>query len=321
MKLPALPRMPRLSSAPLLARLSGRGRGARWRSPARRQRSPQPTTVFADSTLASAAWARKRRAAWRWAAAGACVGLGAGAVMFAPAAWLGAALVAATDARVQLVDARGSVWSGSSVLMLTGGPGSRDASALPGRLQWNWGWSGLQPEIRLQHPCCLAAPVVVRPGAGLGTWSLTLMPAPAGLGTWPAAWLAGLGTPFNTLQLSGSVRISSPGARVESVEGRLRMQGSVQLDFIDMGSRIVAIDTLGSYQLVVSGGATNANVPVMSLATLRGPLQLSGTGQWTGARLRFTGEASASEGSQAVLNNLLNVIGRRNGARSVISIG
>lgn len=321
MKLPALLRMPRLSGVPLLARLPGLQRGARLSGPTRRRRVPRPTTVFADSTLASAAWARKRRAAWRWAAAGAVVGLGAGAVMFAPAAWLGAALVAATDARVQLADARGSVWSGSAVLMLTGGPGSRDASALPGRLQWHWGWSGLRPEVRLQHPCCLAAPVVVRPAAGVGTWSLALTPGPAGLGTWPAAWLAGLGTPFNTLQLSGNIRISSPGARVEWVQGRLRMQGSVQFDLIDMGSRIVAIDTLGSYQLVVSGGAAKADAPVMSLATLRGPLQLSGNGQWTGARLRFTGEAMASEGSETVLNNLLNVIGRRNGARSVISIG
>ncbi|MEN9418245.1 MAG: hypothetical protein RI988_1865 [Pseudomonadota bacterium] len=317
MKLPALPRMPRLSSLQFLPRLQ---RGTRPRGPGRR-RAARPTTVFADSTLASAAWVRKRRAAWVWAAAGACVGLGFGMVMFTPAVWLAAALSAATDTRTQLVDARGSVWSGSAVLMLTGGPGSRDASALPGRLQWSWGWSGLKPELRLQHPCCLAAPVVVRPRAGLGTWSLALVPSPAGLGTWPAAWLAGLGTPFNTLQLSGNVRISSPGAAVEWVQGRLRMQGSVQFDFIDVGSRIVAIDTLGSYQLVVSGGAAAADVPVMSLATTRGPLQLSGSGQWTGSRLRFTGEASASEGSEAVLNNLLNVIGRRNGARSVISIG
>jgi general secretion pathway protein N len=321
MKLPALPRMPSLSGLPLLTRLPRLRRGVRLGSPSRRRRAPRPSTVFADSTLASAAWARKRRAAWVWAASGACVGLVVGMVLFAPAAWLGTALASATNARAQLVDARGSVWSGSAVLMLTGGADSRDASALPGRLQWSWGWSGLKPEVRLQHPCCLAAPVVVQPRAGVGTWSLTLLPTPAGLGTWPAAWLAGLGTPFNTLQLSGNVRIASPGTTLEWVQGRMRMQGSVQLDFIDVGSRIVAIDTLGSYQLVVSGGAANADAPVMSLATLRGPLQLSGSGQWTGARLRFTGEASASEGSEAVLNNLLNVIGRRNGARSVISIG
>ena len=64
-----------------------------------------------------------------------------------------------------------------------------------------------------------------------------------------------------------------------------------------------------------------AHAPVLTLQTIQGPLQLSGTGRWTGARLRFTGEASAAEGSEAALNNLLNVIGRRSGPRSVISIG
>ena len=58
-----------------------------------------------------------------------------GVVAFAPAAWL-AAWRPATDERLLLGDARGTVWSGSAVAVLTGGPGSRDASALPGRLDW-----------------------------------------------------------------------------------------------------------------------------------------------------------------------------------------
>jgi general secretion pathway protein N len=37
--------------------------------------------------------------------------------------------------------------------------------------------------------------------------------------------------------------------------------------------------------------------------------------------VRFRGEARAAEGSQAALDNLLNIIGRRQGERSVISIG
>ena len=39
------------------------------------------------------------------------------------------------------------------------------------------------------------------------------------------------------------------------------------------------------------------------------------------AGLRFRGEATAAEAEAAALSNLLNIIGRRNGARSVISIG
>ena len=52
-----------------------------------------------------------------------------------------------------------------------------------------------------------------------------------------------------------------------------------------------------------------------------GPLRLQGEGQWTGARLRFRGTAQADGGQEAALANLLNIIGRRQGALSVISIG
>ena len=57
------------------------------------------------------------------------------------------------------------------------------------------------------------------------------------------------------------------------------------------------------------------------LDTLNGALRLTGSGLWTGARLRFRGEASAAPGHEAALSNLLNIIGRRQGALSIISIG
>jgi general secretion pathway protein N len=59
----------------------------------------------------------------------------------------------------------------------------------------------------------------------------------------------------------------------------------------------------------------------LRLETLEGSLQLSGTGQWVGQRLRFRGEASAAPEREEALANLLNIIGRRSGARSLISIG
>lgn len=241
---------------------------------------------------------------------------------WAPASWLAHAVASTSGERLQLADARGTVWSGTAVLLLSGGPGSRDASALPGRLRWDIGLSqGFTPHLRLLHPCCQDTPVVLGLRVGIGTWGLNLPGQPAGLGTWPAAWLAGLGTPFNTLQLAGTIRVGTPGASLEWAEGRLRMQGSVQLEFADVSSRIVAIDSLGSYRLVIAGGAAQPDSPALSLQTVQGPLQLSGSGRWTGSRLRFSGEAAAAEGSEAALNNLLNVIGRREGRRSLVSIG
>jgi general secretion pathway protein N len=84
-----------------------------------------------------------------------------------------------------------------------------------------------------------------------------------------------------------------------------------------MSSRLSTLRPMGSYRLVVQGG----DVPTLTLSTLEGALQLSGTGQWVGQRLRFTGEATATPEREAALSNLLNIIGRRSGARSIITVG
>jgi general secretion pathway protein N len=74
---------------------------------------------------------------------------------------------------------------------------------------------------------------------------------------------------------------------------------------------------MGSYRFSLTGGT-----PVtLALTTLQGSLQISGSGQWVGGQLRFNGEASAAPEHQAALSNLLNIIGRRNGARSIIKVG
>lgn len=66
----------------------------------------------------------------------------------------------------------------------------------------------------------------------------------------------------------------------------------------------------------------NPGVSTLRLSTLEGALQLSGVGTLTsGGKSRFTGEAGAAPGREEALNNLLNIIGRRQGARSVLTIG
>ena len=89
-------------------------------------------TGWGESTFAELAWDKSRSAGLRWAIAGAVVGAAVALVAFAPAAWLARWVAAVSGERVLLADARGTVWAGSAVAVLTGGPGSRDASALPG---------------------------------------------------------------------------------------------------------------------------------------------------------------------------------------------
>ena len=145
-------------------------------------------------------------------------------------------------------------------------------------------------------------------------------PAPGVRAQWPAGWLAGLGTPWNTLQLGGWLRLSSPGLVLESVAGRWRFDGRAEIALDAISSRLSTLPSLGSYRINVAGTAATGDAGI-TLSTTEGPLQLSGSGQWAASQLRFRGEARAAEGSEAVLNNLLNLIGRRQGALSVISIG
>ena len=56
-----------------------------------------------------------------WALAGVVIGAVPAAVAFAPASWLAGALADATAQRLLLAEARGTVWQGSAVLVLTAG--------------------------------------------------------------------------------------------------------------------------------------------------------------------------------------------------------
>lgn len=292
---------------------AGAGAASRW--PGGRDRSG-----WSESTFAEIAWDRSRRAARRYGIAGAVVGGLLAAVAFAPAAWLASAVASATSGHLLLSDARGTVWNGTAVPVLTGGVGSRDASALPGRLSWSLGWAGGGPQLVLRQACCLNGPVALRLSPGFGRVQVTLVPPAGWVGQWPSAWLGGLGTPWNTLQLGGSVRLVSPGVALEWVQGRWRMTGRADVEFNGVSSRLSTLDTLGSYRLGIVADPSGAG-PQLSLSTVEGALQLSGSGNWGTGGVRFRGEARSALANDAALNNLLNIIGRRDGARSVITIG
>ncbi len=97
----------------------------------------------------------------------------------------------------------------------------------------------------------------------------------------------------------------------------IRIAGRAELTAQRVSSRLSTLRPMGSYRLALQGG----DVPTLTLSTLEGHLQLSGSGQWVGNRLRFAGEASAAPEREAALSNLLNIIGRRSGARSIITVG
>jgi general secretion pathway protein N len=266
-------------------------------------------------------WHRAQRAGRRWGLWGALLGAAAGLVFGAPADWLARAVQQASDGRLLLADASGTVWTGSAVVVLTGGAGSQDASALPGRLHWQLRptWQGLT--IAARQGCCINGDWAVELRPGWGRAELRLPARPEGVGQWPASWLTGLGTPWNTLRLGGVLRLSTPGLDVTWSGGQAQLGGSLDLDMLGASSRLSPLATLGSYRLSLRAAAGGATPVSLQLSTLEGALQLTGSGQWTGTQWRFRGEARAGEGQESALANLLNIIGRRQGALSVISIG
>ena len=252
---------------------------------------------------------------WRWALAGTLAGLLVASVLFAPARWLAALVQHASGERIQLLAPQGSFWQGSAQLALSGGSGSRDAMALPGQLAWRIrpAWSGMT--LALNADCCTRQNLELRAmPAGWGGLRLVLSDSQS---QWPASLLAGLGTPWNTVQAQGQLVASTQGFSLAWHQGRLNLAGRAQVEALQVSSRLSTLEPMGSYRLTLQGGP-NAT---LALETLEGALQLNGQGQWVGQRLRFDGTASAAPESAEALSNLLNIIGRRNGARAIIKVG
>ena len=251
---------------------------------------------------------------WAWAVWSLLLGVALATLVYAPARWLQHAVLSVSGGQVVLDDSRGTVWQGSAQLALAGGAGSHGMVRLPGRVQWQ-----IQPglrslSVRLRADCCTEQAQVLELHPGWGQWSLQVQP---GQSHWPAEVLAGLGTPWNTVQLRGNLLLSTSGLRVVSALQRVQLEGGLTLDLPRLSSRLSTLQPLGSYQLRLTGGEPAR----LELRTLQGSLQLQGQGQWTAGRLHFEGAAQADAAHEAELSNLLNIMGRRDGARSVITLG
>jgi general secretion pathway protein N len=255
---------------------------------------------------------------WRWAILGSVLGLLAATTFFAPAAWLGSTLALASQGRVVLNEPSGTVWNGSGQLVLSGGVGSRDATTLPGRIHWR-----LKPtptlkfRFLLDADCCTAQSIniLVVPRFESATAVIE-----ANQSTWPATLLAGLGAPFNTIDLQATLKLNTELLTLKWLNKQLNIEGKASLDVIDASTRLSTLRPVGSYRLSFQG-SQGAALPSLNLETLNGSLLLSGKGQLIDNRWRFNGEASAASGFEAGLSNFLDILGRRVGPRSIITVG
>lgn len=260
---------------------------------------------------------------WRTAMLGAATGALLMAVLHAPAQWLAWALASASAGRVQLQQARGTVWDGSALLTLSAGEGGLGAQSLPTRLhwrlraQWQHTWPGVS--VALTSACCTPAGPLVWQAQwhqGAAQWDM-----PDQQTVWPLAILSGLGAPWNTLQAQGQLQWQTQGLRGRWQDGQWHWTGRAQWEASGVGSRLSALRPMGHYRLVLTGEPSGTPRPSLTLSTLSGPLLLSAQSAWQGDALRLSGEAWAEPGFEGALSNLLNIIGRRSGARSLFSLG
>ena len=218
-------------------------------------------------------------------------------VVRAPAAWIGDWLEARS--KIRLVDARGTVWRGSAFIGMSDG---RATTLVPGRIEWRVG--AFSAEI--SHPW-LAAPL---------RFSLRdeAIGFTAGSARLPAGVLTSAGMPFNTLRPGGTLEVSW-------TEGELRgaaLTGDLQIDWRDATSALSPISPLGTYRVRVSGRGNSSSD--LQLQTLRGPLQMQGSGRINGLQVRFRGTAAAESGMQSALDGLLGVLGMRSGDKVLLAI-
>ena len=235
----------------------------------------------------------------------------------APAQWLAGAVSDATAGRVGLAEARGTVWNGSAILVLTAG---EDANAprtsLPERLSWELSpWRLLLGAVRLRvaHPSALAQPVQIDK-----TWAGPLQIGATQLRL-PAALLAGLGAPWNTIRPGGQITISWVGLTLAPG----RMTGDIQGEWQFASSTLTPVSPFGHYRLDVSGGFPGTR---LTLGTLAGPLEMTGNGTIAErGRVRFQGVAQPLANTDATtrtqLSGLISLLGRRNGDTAILNIG
>lgn len=230
---------------------------------------------------------------WRLVA----IGLGAytlALIATAPATLADVGLQAASDGRLRLAEAEGTLWSGS---------GRIELRAMGGRtgVAKSIAWRVVPQSLLRGHLVCEVGleQAAQRFPVTLSFSRIELANADINL---PATVL-GLGVPkLAPLGLTGDVLIHVPSLSI-APDG---MVGNVTLQWRAAGSALTSVSPLGDYELGIEGtGRTTHAV----LRTLEGPLQLDGKGSWThGNNPVFLATAHVPPQHQQQLTPLLRLI-------------
>ena len=234
---------------------------------------------------------------------GACaVGLGAyilALIATAPATLVDAGLRRASDGRLRLAEAQGTLWSGTGQLEIRAAGGQTGVAR---SLAWR-----LVPESLLRgHLVCeVGLEQATRHFPVTISFSrIELANADINL---PAAAL-GLGVPeIALLELTGEVLLQVSSLSI----GRSATRGNATLQWRAAGSALSPVSPLGDYELRLEGEGPAVRAVLL---TLQGPIQLDGKGSWThGNRPAFLAVARVPAQHQQQLAPLLRLIAVEHG--------
>lgn len=211
-----------------------------------------------------------------------------------PATLIDGALRRASEGRLRLTEARGTLWSGSGQIEV------RDSGGRTG-IAKNLVWR-LLPESLLRGRLICEVELDQSGKRFPVTISMSRIEIANAEINLPAAVL-GLGVPkLAPLGLTGEVQLRVTSLSIESRE----MQGNATLQWRDAGSVLTSISPLGDYELRLDGEGATVHA---YLRTIEGPLRLEGKGTWVnGKNPVFLATANVPAQHQQQLAPLLRLI-------------
>ena len=211
---------------------------------------------------------------------------GAAVIATLPATWLSAGIERAAHERLSLRDPAGTVWRGSGRLF---GRTPSGAWLDFGAVRWT-----AAPRSLLAGALGMEVAIGKRTDTSLelGLGSVTLRHLDVEL---PGAFVAGLAPGADTVSPEGRVHILAESLRVDSAS----ILGSAEVEWRDLKIARPQAMALGSHVAHLRGAGKSLAI---ELATLEGPLRVSGSGDWTrGKGLSLYGTAAPMDSAPPAL--------------------
>ena len=219
-----------------------------------------------------------------------------------PAAWIAPWIDRASGGQWRLAATSGTVWNGAGILLVRTGNNAawRNAQSIRWQVRGNELWSGrLAIDTTLEQG---AARFVATPG-GIASEEFDF--------TLPATEIASL-LPGALGRYGWSGILRAHGAKFGCAWSPQACSGEVELLWNDAAVTEIPGAALGDYRLRLVGEGPVLRV---DLTTLRGRLQIAGTGEIAdNGQLHFNGEATAKDANAESLNTLLSTLGRPAGS-------